>query len=267
MKKRSGFSTRGCLIVIVILILVVVGMHHLLIRPFITKRVEEWAISKVPEDMRGKFKAFMEQPIDLPPQFFEPVTVPAELEDAVANLKSLYKQYEPQSIDLRLLDTIQKGEELSSGEWTEIRRNLQEIQPYIEALIDLANRDDYQLERKGIPDFLQAQVGAKVLCLRACAEAQAGRWMEAFESTLASHRLAVRRPDTSLIGHLVAIAITGISSSNTSFLAAHCTEPNALHEALGRLRRLDPLVNLDLLDRALEVDLITSLRTAKRDGS
>ncbi len=266
MKERSGFSMRGCMIVIVVLAVAVVGVHHVLIRPLITKRVKEWAHRNVPEEMRGKFETFMDQPVDLPPRFFEPITVSTEVEDAMANVKSLYKQHKPQQIDFGALDTVEQGGEITDETWTEIQQDLQRIQPYIEALIELANRDDYRLELEELPSFLELQIGAKVLCLRACLEAKSGQWMEAFRSNLASHRLAVRRPDSSLIGHLVAIAIQGISSTNTSFLASRCPDPNALHEALGHLRELAPRVNLDLLDRALEVDMITSLRKAKKEG-
>ncbi|MFH1743439.1 MAG: hypothetical protein ABIH23_30920 [bacterium] len=260
---------RGCLtamvVFVVLLIVVYLGIWHLA-----NQRVKSLY---TPEEF-AEIERFLYQPLDVPESWFELPEIPEDYKNITARIESLSKQLEITSIDLEPLTRLYSGKDPSDQEWLQIEQDLKRIEPYTAQLIALSKHPAHDLgDWTGGPSdpvaistrLLMPQVDAKILSLRARLFARQKDWQKALDNNLAMHRLAKRRSVSSLITHLVGIAITGMAADCTVALASRCDDSSSLQNALDELNRLYPQVNLNILDRAREVDLVALSRAAKRE--
>ena len=268
-KKRSCLMW-GCGIAVAGAIIILTCMY-LGARVYLNMKVR----SRLTPEQYAEMERFFTEPVDVPMEWFEVEGIPESLIETGKEVKTRFNQSQVTSYDFSFYERLQQGGELTPAEIAQYSASLEAMRPLYSSLGKLVSHPDYDISMMNapaapvnalLPDFLSLQTNCKFLCTYAYAMADKGDWEEAFQANLAAHRLAKRRPASTLIAHLIGIAIQDIASTCTQNLAVRCGNP-ALHQSmLDELNNLAPDVNLSIMERGTVVDMIGILYEAKRDG-
>ena len=115
-------------------------------------------------------------------------------------------------------------------------------------------------------DFLFHSLITKIYALKAFYHAHSGHFSEAFDAAFIPLELARRHPASRFITHLVALNGISLSSRALLRLSQQCKDATILQGYLARLKEIDPLINLHVLDDPFFVDTIGDLRVYGRAG-
>ncbi|MFH1739449.1 MAG: hypothetical protein ABIH23_10620 [bacterium] len=245
--------------------LLLIGIH-IGVRIYLNHKIVERLAPEEYSELQKLFASF-DKPVDCPPEWFKKRTYSEEVESKAEEISELFTRLKVWEVRDRKYNTeLEIKGDLSEKEWTQLHEDLQPLEPYFDALISLSQHPDYDLlfsTDDSSQVFPAANFGAKMLCLQAYASAKDGNWEKALAANLAVHRLAKRQAPSRSIVHIAADRFRAEASDGTMFLALKCDDVPQLRESLAELNRLDPLVNLQVLNRWFLLNTIGQLRESE----
>jgi hypothetical protein len=238
------------------------------------------ARSYVRRDMTDEEIAAMEryfdEPVEIPEAWREVEPFPRaviEAGDRLRNDWSFLAEAENWERWGTQVDKLQTGRPMEDEDWTVVEQVVTEHEGVRKAIAELLSATGYELQAfpgsspdADIPNFLLATLLAKEMALATHLEAERGHWDQAFEPSVVTFRMTRRHAASHLITHLIALACQRITSHCIARVAPVCDDPQALRYLLEEMNRLDPQINLDLLENGHLVQIVGQLRGFVREG-
>jgi len=253
---------------------VLVGIPIVIVCGYLGVRtlLSSWVRGFYEEGRYAEMKAFFDRPQNFPQDFIQEPTYSKELMTTGEEIDRLYKNLQITQIDFMPLEKLQKGGKLTESEWASVGRSIQHMTPFTDKLIAFSQHPEYEMGAWSldpvtkVPSIIAMQVSAKALLLNAYCFENRNAWNNAFSNAMAVFRLTQRNPASSMISHLIAIAMQSMAAETIFVLTDRCNDPAILRTILQELNRLDPKINLNSMDRAQLFDLIVSLRERKKEN-
>ena len=216
-------------------------------------------------------KRFFEEPLKLPPEW---QSVPPISKEFVAEFERVKKSGKTNTVQRvsanRTLRKIHRVNDFKGLDLEPFRSTLKEEDEFVQALIALGDHplfdDDVynRIRPHFLPDYHHIRNGRELLLLRAYMEASEGRWLEAFEASLAALHLSLQRSSTQPFTHLQ--PYKDLALGCVAVLIAKCDDPRVLRRTRNELDRVAEQIDFDPSWDPLVLRSIGNLRGAKQRG-
>lgn len=273
-KEKTGFSCLATGITIVfgglLITIIVINIGG---RIVINKQIKA-RFANDPQ-VYEKFLRYLDEPVNVPDEWFELLTVSGETQQKFDRFKTYIKNHNANNLTNTIDQRYQKKiYQLTPDELNAIRQDIEAEAEAVAVARELIDAPDYDLGLF-LPPIVHAESPQSLINMQhvpntmmalASIEALDGKWAEALDIALAASRTAKRRPCNTLIIHLVGIAIQNNAQRGIARLAQHCSDASLLRDVRLKLQQMEPYVLPRALDWALEADTIASLQGYQRAG-
>lgn len=257
-------------------VFVIIGVFLFLLVGYLALRVTAtyWVRGLYSENELKEMNRFFSTEVDFPAKWYEAKVYPKELLDSVQLVMELYRDLDVENLSSDYIKKLEERKELSPTEWNVATKYLEQVQPFIQKLFDLEQREDYEFcawthwlktQENEQAAFTPIKNSLNVLKLSAYIYGKKQEWEEAFKANSTLMRLLRRPKNCSVLEHLFAYTLEDQALNCTTFLASQCYEQSYLQKVLSFLKTMDQSLHKDLMDQALALETINILREAKED--
>jgi hypothetical protein len=242
--------------------------------------IRRWTFSKMSPDMKVRYNEWNSTPLHFNPADIESLPFQEATVQAAIKFREEWEKYKEPAIEIAgEYKKYIKGEDDSATKTISIDEELPKLDPLIQALQQIIERDDYEIdallagedpkEMSGIPvpNFLQLQVSLKILGLKAFQLMNDEKTSEALNMAETMIRASKSHLYSTLICQLITIAGHSMGSQTWYYVISRCDDPELLRYALIRQNELAPRKGFIAPDIDVMVsDQIGSIRMAQRFG-
>lgn len=237
-------------------------------------------------DTFRKVNTFLNEPVTFPKEPSESRPISDAFKQTLANAEKQLSQLQEKQAHVSQMDIrtatvlLSQQANLSGEDWDDAQALLLEIQPYIDALHEIARQIGRELTAlretptdssdgtiPAIPkDSYNEYLMVEALQLKSRALVYEDKIAEALEHELVALHLLVRRRGADMRDFGGSRWRQEKVVDSISAMTAVSTDSAQLRKVLDTLELLDPHLNLGVMDRAVELQVLSDLRQLRRRG-
>ena len=157
---------------------------------------------------------------------------------------------------------------LDEGQRTSYSLMIAELEPITDRATSVTALPDYNVDNVlEMPRFMELQIFAKLMRVKANVEAVDGHCIKAMDSAMLPLAIMRRLPQSQLITHLIGVAITAICSEAIGEIAETCSDVAALRHGLAIMNERRDIATVVPKDFIQYADEFAYLRSAAANGA